>query len=147
MEDNYILAEINIQESDINKDIRIINSYGNYLREEGEANKLISKLFEKYAIKEENDKDKEKKEYKEYQNEDEINEKCEIEINGEPVPFNYYKKFDKAGKYLIKYIFDGYLTKSDYMFYNCFSLTKIDLSHFKAQYITNMGFMFCLCDS
>ena len=27
MEDNYILAEINIQESDINKDIRIIILY------------------------------------------------------------------------------------------------------------------------
>ncbi len=46
MEDNnYITAEINIEDKDINKDIKIINSFGNYQREFGnETDIYVSKL-------------------------------------------------------------------------------------------------------
>ena len=70
---NYITAEIEIKKDDINKDIRIINSYEEFQRS-------ISKDKESIIL-----------------DKDEINEeeiiKCEIEINGKSIPFNYYYKF------------------------------------------------------
>ena len=102
MEDNnYIIAEIDIKETEINKEIRIINSY----------EELIKDLDTQH-IKEENN----------YKNEDEIKIKCKIKINNEIVPFSYYKKFDKKGIYKIQYFFTEKMIKTDYMFANCFSL-------------------------
>ena len=66
MEDNYILAEINIQESDINKDIRIINSFENAKREW------------KW-----DDKDDDTK----YLNEEEIKDNIVIKIDGKKIKF------------------------------------------------------------
>ena len=88
--DNYIIAEIDIEEDNTN--IRILNSY--------EENKRCCKGKE---IKEDE------------KNEEEI-KKCEIRINSELIPFNYFYKFKKKGKYQIKYSFKNYLTKTNYMF-------------------------------
>ena len=60
MNDNYIIAEINIGEDEIGKNIRIINSFEEAKRE-------------KQCNDEEDD-------YK-YENEKEIKEKCKIKIN------------------------------------------------------------------
>ena len=68
---NEINAEINTKKDDINKDIRIINSYERYKRE--------------LEIK---DKD-------EYKNEKEIIDNCEIKINNKKIPFSYFYKFLK----------------------------------------------------
>ena len=122
--DNCILAEIFVKDDDLNNDIRIINSYEEYMRKNSPSEKL---------------EEKEK-------NEDEIT-KCEIEINNQSISFNYYHKFDKSGKYIIKYLFKNNLTKTNYMFGECELLTDIDLSNFNCQNVTNMSWMFGKCKS
>ena len=117
---NYIIGEFDIKEE--NKDIRIINSYEQRRKE----NKYIKDLG------------------KEYENEEEI-KKCEIRINDEIIPFCYYYKFNKKGKYKIKYIFQENVTKIDFMFSLCLSLTNINLSNFNTQNVTNMSCMFYGC--
>ena len=76
---NEITAKINIGKKDINKEIRIINSFEEYKR------RNIYKSIDG--------------------NEKEI-KKCKIEINNEIISFSYYYyKFNKKGKYNIKYSF------------------------------------------
>ena len=83
MEDiNYIKAEIEIKENNINRKIRIINSFEEIKREE-----------------EWNDK---WNDYK-YENEKEIKEKCIIKINEKIISFSYFYIFKE--KYFIKYSF------------------------------------------
>ena len=76
---NYINAEIYIKEEDINKNIRIINSFEN--------------------AKTENEWEDGEYDYI-YANEKEI-KRCEIKINGELIPFCYFYKFNQKGKYYI----------------------------------------------
>ena len=123
-QDNYILAEIFVKDEDLNNDIKIINSYEEYMRKNCPSEKL---------------EEKEK-------NEDEIT-KCEIEINNQSISFNYYHKFDESGKYIIKYSFKNNLTKINYMFGECETLTNINLSNFNCQNVTNMSWMFGKCKS
>ena len=119
---NYIIAEIVIKEEDINKNIRIINSYEERCRTNN------------YEIK------------NEFKNEEEI-KKCEISINGELIPFNYFHKFNTKGKYIIKYSFKNNIKSTCSMFYECSSLTKMDLSNFNTNNVTNMRCMFYGCSS
>ena len=81
MNGNYIFAEINIRENEINEDIRIINSFEEAKRKDGRKDR--------------------KDDYK-FENEKEIKENCIIKINNKIIPFNYYNKFNEKGKY--KYI-------------------------------------------
>ena len=106
---NYILAEINIEEDDINENIRILNSFEEYKRI--------------------NEYDDEEDDYK-YENEKEIKENCNIEINNENIPFNYFYKFKEEGKYKIKYSFKNNLKNICYLVGGCDSLTDIDISNF-----------------
>ena len=124
IEDNYIISEINTKEEDINKDMRLINSFENV-----------------------NPDWIDKKDYNKYENEKEIKENCEIEINNKNIGFIYNYKFKEKGKYIIKYIFRNIITKTDFMFYGCKSLKNIDLSNFKTKNISNMGHMFDGCES
>ena len=80
----------------------------------------------------------------EYKNEKEIKE-CKIEINNIKIPFCYTYKFGVKGKYIIKYIFDKSLTKTNNMFSGCSYLIKLDLSNFNTENVTDMGFMFNRC--
>ena len=123
MNDNYIIAEINIGEDEIGKNIRIINSYEEYYRE-----------INIKDIKEE------------YKNENEIKE-CIIEINGIKYPFSYYHKFEKEGKYKIKYTFQKLLANCNIIFYRCSSIKDLNLSNFNTQNVTNMSWMFSGCES
>ena len=86
---NYIIAEIYIKEDDINKYIRILNSYE-------ESDRDFDDYWHDYP-----DNYFELK--LESQNEMEI-KNCEIRINEELIPFNYFNKFKKKGKYIIIYI-------------------------------------------
>ena len=124
-ENNYIIAEINIKQNDINKDIRILNSYEECLRSVKNLN----------WIKDEN-----------FRNENEIKE-CEIKINEELIPFNYFYRFKSKGKYMIKYSFKNKLKSTHLMFQGCSSLINIDLSNFNSDDVTDMGFMFFGCYS
>ena len=70
---NYISAEIYINEEDINQDIRIINSYENYIKEEGIfVEKLCEEFVENYSQKKEEIeyKEKEKEKTRKYKNEE-----------------------------------------------------------------------------
>ena len=122
---NYIIAELNITDDWVNEDIRIINSY-----EDTRKIFIIGR-----NIKEE-----------EYKNEEEI-KKCQITINDEPIPFNYFHKFKSKGKYIIKYSFKDYLTKTNNMFRDCVLLENIDLSNLNTQKVINMNGMFSGCIS
>ena len=117
---NYIIAEINIQKNNQNE--RIINSY-----EEADRNKK----FIEYK--------------KEYKNEKEIKDNCEIRINNKIIKFCYFYEFKEKGKYNIKYIFKNNIKNCNFMFYKCKKLTNINLSNFNANNVTNMEWMFSDC--
>ena len=121
---NYIIAEIDIKDENVNKDIRIINSYEEYMR----------KIFLSNEIK------------KELMNEEQIKQ-SEIRINDQLIPFNYYYKFTQKGKYIIKYFYNNYLTNTSYMFFGCSSLTNINLSNFNNNNVNDMSGIFWGCSS
>ena len=118
--DNYIIAEIYIKDENVNNNIRIINSY--------------EEIYKNCKLE------------NELRNEKEIKE-CQIKINDEIIPFNYCYKFKNKGKSIIKYTFKNFLTSTIYMFYECSSLTSIDLSNFNTQNVTDMEYMFSKCSS
>ena len=120
---NYIIAEIYIDEGNVNKDIRIINSYEEYMRTQKHNDPL--------------DKDR--------MNEKDIKE-CEIKINGELIQFNYYYQFKKKGKYYIEYSFKNYSIKVNDIFNKCECLNKVDLSNFNVIHCKNVSLMFNGCD-
>ena len=125
-ENNIIIGEIYINENNINQDIQIINSLENLRRTQDLSLE---------------DDDWKKK------NEKELRENLEIKINGKPIEFSYYYKFDKEGKYKIEYSFKNNLTKTCLLFWGCKFITNLDLSKFNTQNITDMSFMFSCCDS
>ena len=124
---NIIIGEIFINKENINKDIRIINSFENAKREKSWM--------------------KDSKDDWKYENEKEIKENIVIKINGTIIEFVYYYKFKEEGKYIIEYLFKNNLTKTDYMFNFCESLTNLNLSNFNTQNVTNMSGMFNFCNS
>ena len=124
---NIIIGEIYIDENNINKDIQIINSFEN-----------IKKLYYKWREKEDD--------YK-YENEKELKENTMIKINEKVIEFTYYYKFKEKGKYKIEYSFKNNLTKADYIFDSCLSLTNLDFSNFNSAKVTNMSYMFHDCKS
>ena len=125
LNNNYIISEIVIKDDEnVNKDIRIINSYEEYMREYCPSSEIMRELMNEVHIKQ-----------------------CEIRINNELIPFNYFYKFIQKGKYIIKYSFNNYLTKTNNIFCKCSSLTNINLSNFNTQNVTNMCWMFYECSS
>ena len=123
--DNIIIVEININENEINKDIRIINSF-----EEVKRNKHLKDNKDDYKL----------------ENEKEIKE-CKIKINNKIIPFTYFNKFNKKGKYKIEYYFSRIFTKIDYIFNDCNELTNINLSNFNTENVNNMTDIFGECYS
>ena len=121
--ENFITADIYIKDDEINKKIRIINSYEEYQRIE------MFKPFDINKI-----------------NEEEI-KTCAIQINESVIPFSYFHIFQNSGNYRIKYSFKDDLTKTNFMFFNCTSLTKIDFSNFNTQNVNDMECMFYDCSS
>ena len=123
---NYIVGEISIGADEVNKDIRIINSFENVKREEKREDKNEDWKFE---------------------NEKEIKENIEIKINGELINFTYNYNFKTEGNYEICYFFKNNLTKTNHMFYECESLIYLDLSNLETKNVTNMSAMFGYCNS
>ena len=118
---NYILAEINIEEDDINKNKRILNSFEEYKR--------IYKCDDK------------EDDYK-YENEKEIKENCIIKINNKIIPFNYLYKFKEKGKFKIEYSFKNNIKSLANLFSECNSLTSLNLSNFNTQNVIDMSYIF-----
>ena len=79
--------------------------------------------------------------------EKEIKNNCIIKINDNNIDLNYFYKFKKSGKYIIKYIFTNNITKTNNMFDDCKSLIKINLSNFNALNVKDMSNMFSRCES
>ena len=123
LDDNCIIAELDIDEIDIHNAIRILNSYDDVHR------RSESKII-----------------FEERKNEEEI-KKCEIKINNKIFPFSYFFKFKNEGRYSIKYSFKNCLNSTSYMFSECRNLIKIDLSHFNAEKVITMDNMFSYCNS
>jgi len=126
IKNNLIISEINIAQNEINKKFRIINSF-----EEFKRNNLW------YNEKNED----------EYKNEKEIKENIEIKINDKLIPFNYFWRFNKEGKHIIKYIFKNNFTKIINLFSECNSLISLNLSNFNTENVTDMSYMFFDCKS
>ena len=72
--------------------------------------KIIKKSELLIHMKQSNREDKFDKYEKEKENEKEIKENCEIRINNKIIPFSYIYKFNKKGKYNVKYIFKENIT-------------------------------------
>ena len=116
---NVIIGHIKIDNNNLNKDIRIINSYDEYKKSNND------------------------KEYDDnIKNEKEIKDNIEIKINGEKINFSYFYKFTSKGHYKIEYSFKNNLTKTNYMFYECEEIINFDFSNFITKKITNMRNMF-----
>ena len=121
---NYIIGEICVFKKDISNSLRIINSYEEFNRS--------SKNF--YMKNDCN-------------NEKEIKE-CKIEVNNKLLlSFSYGLKFEKEGKYKIKYNFTSILTNCNHIFANCSSLIKLDFSNFITENVTDMSSMLSGCSS
>ena len=122
--ENYIIGQFQIFENDVNKNIRIINSF--------------EQMKRKYDYIKLGDERK-------YANEREIMDKCTIKINNQEFKNIYFLNFQKAGKYTIVYYFSSYLTRTDFLFAECHNLIDLDLLNFKSKYVTNMACMFLEC--
>ena len=127
------------------------NNYLNY-------QKIKKKLNEKYGTKNnyiigEINVDEDDKEiriinscnYKDKANREEI-ENAKIIIDGKPLDeFSYFHKFNKKGKYNIKYEFKTNLEKTCNMFSECEALTFLDLSNLNSNSICDISSMFSGC--
>ena len=82
-----------------------------------------------------------------YDNKKQIEENCEIKINGKKIKFSFKHRFEEEGTYEIEYIFKKIITNTSYMFSRCKFLTNLDLSNFNAKDVTNMEYMFENCKS
>ena len=122
---NYITGIILISNEDLNKDIRIVNTYDRYKRDN------LGFAKQNYINN----------------NEREIINKCQIKIDNISIPFSFFHKFKKCGKFIIEYSFEGCLTNTSSLFYDCKNITSLDLSHFNTEHITNMSLMFGGCES
>ena len=75
----------------------------------------------------------------------ELQDNCEIFINGKKIQFSFTYKFEKEGIYEIKFNFTKKLTNASFMFYYCLTVISIDLSNFNASLVTDMTGMFNNC--
>ena len=125
---NIIVSILVVTEQNINKDLLIINSHENSLR-----NSLFNLNDQANNI-----------DHQRFNNEEEIKQ-CEIKLDGENIDFTYSLRFPKAGRHIITYTFKNILTKCNRLFYKCEHLIVIDLSKFNAENITDMSSMFHQC--
>ena len=123
---NYIICEYNIKKDKLNQPIQILNSYEEAKRK---------------------NPDWDWKNIKAIENKKEIKENCEIYLNNKRIDFCYEYKFEKEDKNEIKIISKTPLNNTNYMFYECSSLTSLNLSNFNTNNVTNMSNMFSDCSS
>ena len=130
-DENYITAEIFINENNINKDVNIIHSI------EGENKEMIRGGIIFYGSSKDSSINQEKIK----------GDNVAIKINDELIPFSWTHQFKKKGKFKIKYIFKKSLRETVAMFYNCHLLINIDLSNFNSKNLEDISGMFCGCSS
>ena len=121
---SQIFGLLKINENEVNKGIRIINSFEEYKR-----NHPNIKIDNEHH----------------FINEKEIFDNSEIIINKQKIKFGYFLKFKSPGEYKIEFSFKNNLTKTDYMFADCQNYNELDLLNFNSVNITNMACMFYGC--
>ena len=119
----YIISKIVINEDDVDENIRIINSYDEWQKNNNGS------IFEENL-----------------RNENEI-KKCKVFIEGKIIPFSYFHKFNKAGTYKIKYLFPNNLNNFCRLFFDCKNIKSLDFTHFNSQNVINMNNAFANCSS
>ena len=123
----YITGNFNIDEDMVNENIRIINSYDNYVKNSDEKDAI----------------DDEK-----YHNEQDIKENVEITIDNVKLnKFSYFYIFTEKGPHTIKYSFKKKLKKLNHLFYECRQLTALDFSHYDTSDVTQVKSLFGYCES
>ncbi len=127
---NEIICEYNIKtdknKEKKNKKIKILNSYEEVKRKEPYRDWKNNKAKE---------------------NEKEIKENCEIYLNNKKKSFSYEYIFEKEDKNEIKIILKNSLKNTNFMFYECSSLTSLNLFNFKTKNVKDMSYMFYGCSS
>ena len=126
--DNYILAEFEIKGDAFEEEQLIYNPVNNVVHEGEEG--------EEGQEGQGGENKEEKKEVRE----------CEIEVNGQVIPFDGYYKFPKVGTYQIKYTFKTPLTDAASLFFYCTYLKKADLTHLQGHKITSLRNFFTSCE-
>ena len=118
---NFIIANFNIVENDVYKNINIINSYEQIKRNNPsmEFNKNL-------------------------ENEKGLTESCQIEINNKTLPFSQFYEFNELNL-AIKFIFKKNINIWKFLFFQIQNLLSIDLSNFNGTNITIMSNMFQNC--
>ena len=117
----YIICEYNITENELNQSIQILNCFE-------EIKKVYSKVIG-------------------INNENEIRNNCEIYINNNKINFEFKNIFSEKGINKINIKCNKNLQNMSAMFYNCYSLTSLNLSNFNTNNINNMSYIFYNCSS
>ena len=76
-----------------------------------------------------------------------MKENIEIYVNNKKISFDVKYKIKESKELKVKFKFKKLLSNTSYMFYECSSLSSIDLSSFNTTNINNMSFMFYKCCS
>ena len=76
------------------------------------------------------------------ENKKQIKDNCELYLNGKKLDFSFEYIFKEEGIYIISIDFKNFLININYMFYNCSSLTSLNLSNFNTNNINNMECIF-----
>ena len=80
-------------------------------------------------------------------NEKLFKENIELYVNDIKTGFDFKYKIKDLKKIKVKFKFKTKLTSTSYMFYNCSSLSSIDLSAFNTSNVNNMSWMFSCCSN
>ena len=126
---NYILVEIEIQEKDKNKGVKIINNDIYPIHNDHNFDPFFLNYF-----------------YNSFNSE--INPKnVRIEIDGKMIGFSNYYKFKEKGIHILKYYFNSFITNFSSIFAGCKDIIKIDMTNFHTKNITNISSLFYGCIS
>ena len=122
--DNEIKMVIKIEKKDLNKNIYFLD---NTEYNENKNGKQIKHFHDN--LKELNDSN------------------IELYINNKRMKYQKYFNPKEEGNYSIKLIFKNSIKDCNHMFYNCYTLTQIDLSSFDTKNVINMEWMFPCCNN
>ena len=103
-------------------------------------NQLIQILNSYEEVKRKHPNDWDWENIKSIENEKEIKENCEIYLNHKRIDFCYEHKFEKEDKNEIKIILKSPLKNINWMFYECSSLTSLNLSNWYVLFLFFFNF-------
>ena len=127
---NCIICIFQINENDLNKPIRILSCYEEYLKNNQKLDETEDEIKLKNQLEIENCEIFIKKNY---------NEEYKL------IDFSYTYEFKNIGEYIIKFKYLNPLNNINYLFTDCKKLISIDLSSFDSENVYNMGKMFYMC--